>query len=102
MLRTAFLAAASLIVLAGPALAQTAKSDPAGEARALRILERTPLIDGHNDLPWALRAQFSNDPYRVDLATDLSASTRLHTDIPRLRAGGVGGAVLVGLCASQS
>ena len=90
MLRTALLAAASLAVLAGPVMAQTSQPDPAGEARALRILERTPLIDGHNDLPWALRAQFSNDPYRVDLATDLSASTRLHTDIPRLRAGGVG------------
>ena len=90
MLRTALLAAASLAVLAGPVMAQTSQPDPAGEARALRILERTPLIDGHNDLPWALRAQFSNDPYRVDLATDLSASTRLHTDIPRLRSGGVG------------
>ena len=61
------------------------------EAAARRILERTPLIDGHNDLPWALRQQQGNDPYAVDLTANLDASTVLHTDIPRLRAGGVGG-----------
>ena len=53
------------------------------------ILRTTPLIDGHNDLPWALREDHGNDPYAVDLATDLTA-TGLHTDIPRLRTGGVG------------
>ena len=62
-----------------------------GEARARDILRTTPLIDGHNDLPWALRQGFGNDPHAVDLSADLDASTTLHTDIPRLRAGGVGG-----------
>ena len=91
MIRTALLAAVSLAVLAGPALAQSqAGGDAAGQARVMQILRRTPLIDGHNDLPWALRQGFGNDPYRVDLATNLDASTELHTDIPRLRAGGVG------------
>ncbi|WP_312146988.1 dipeptidase [Brevundimonas sp.] len=91
MIRTALLAAVSLAVLAGPALAQTQSgSDAAGQERVMQILRRTPLIDGHNDLPWALRQGFGNDPYRVDLATNLAATTRLHTDIPRLRAGGVG------------
>lgn len=84
MIRTC-LVAVSLLALALPAAAQE------GEARARRILERTPLIDGHNDLPWALRQQYDNDPHAVDLATDLDATTALHTDIPRLRAGGVGG-----------
>jgi len=79
------LIAVSLLALALPAAAQD------GEARALRILERTPLIDGHNDLPWALRQGFGNDPHAVDLAANLDATTTLHTDIPRLRAGGVGG-----------
>ncbi|MET4684381.1 dipeptidase [Brevundimonas faecalis] len=87
MIRTALLAAVSLAVLSGPALAQS----QADEARVLQILRRTPLIDGHNDLPWALRQGFGNDPYRVDLTTNLAATTRLHTDIPRMRAGGVGG-----------
>ncbi len=81
----ACLLAVSLAALAIPASAQ----DSAAAAR--RILERTPLIDGHNDLPWALRQNHGNDPHAVDLATDLEASTELHTDIPRLRAGGVGG-----------
>ncbi|PZO04427.1 MAG: membrane dipeptidase [Alphaproteobacteria bacterium] len=81
----ACLLAVSLAALAIPASAQ----DSAASAR--RILERTPLIDGHNDLPWALRQNHGNDPHAVDLATDLETSTELHTDIPRLRAGGVGG-----------
>lgn len=87
MFRTALLAAAALSAFALPVQAQ----DNAAEARARRILERTPLIDGHNDLPWALRQGHGRDPFAVDLTTDLQASTRLHTDIPRLRAGGVGG-----------
>lgn len=82
------LVAAALLTLAGSALAQTAPT--AEEVRARRILDRTPLIDGHNDLPWALRQGHGNDPHAVDLATNLDASTTLHTDIPRLRAGGVG------------
>lgn len=89
MIRSALLTTVAAVLFAGPALAQV--QDMAGEARARRILERTPLIDGHNDLPWALRQNHGNDPYAVDLSTDLDASTDLHTDIPRLRAGGVGG-----------
>ena len=86
MIRSLLLAA-SITALAGPVLAQ----DPAGEARARRILERSPLIDGHNDLPWALRQGFGNDPHAVDLMQDQGANpTTLHTDIPRLRQGGVG------------
>lgn len=84
------LLAASFLALALPAVAQQADTDP-GEARVRRILERTPLIDGHNDLPWALRQGYGSDPHAVDLTTNLDATTRLHTDIPRLRAGGVGG-----------
>jgi len=42
------------------------------------------LIDGHNDLPWALRTLDGPEP---DLAV---GAPGLHTDLPRLRAGGVG------------
>ncbi|WP_438487652.1 dipeptidase [Streptomyces sp. S186] len=52
------------------------------------LLARWPVVDGHNDLPWALREQVRYDLDRRDVATD--QSTHLHTDIPRLRAGGVG------------
>jgi membrane dipeptidase len=89
MIRTVLLSTVAVVLMAGPVMAQTA--DAADEARARRILERTPLIDGHNDLPWALRQNHGNDPHAVDLTTNLDASTELHTDIPRLRAGGVGG-----------
>ncbi|HST91215.1 MAG TPA: dipeptidase [Brevundimonas sp.] len=88
MIRTVLLSSVLLALTAGQAAAQ---APGAAEARALQILRRTPLIDGHNDLPWALRQQHGNDPHAVDLTTNLDASTALHTDIPRLRAGGVGG-----------
>ncbi len=86
MIRSILLAAASVAVLA---TAAHAGADPAGEARVLEILKTTPLIDGHNDLPWALREGHGNDPYAVDLASDLTTAG-LHTDIVRLRRGGVG------------
>jgi membrane dipeptidase len=47
------------------------------------LLRRFPLIDGHNDLPWALRGRGAP----VDLAEPVPG---LHTDLPRLDAGGVG------------
>lgn len=89
MIRTVLLTTVAAVLMAGPVLAQA--PDAAGEARARRILERTPLIDGHNDLPWALRQNHGNDPHSVDLTANLDATTDLHTDIPRLRAGGMGG-----------
>jgi membrane dipeptidase len=52
--------------------------------RARDLLTRSPVMDGHNDLPWALR-------HRGLDAVDLSAGIPdIHTDLPRLRAGGVG------------
>jgi membrane dipeptidase len=44
------------------------------------------VVDGHNDLPWALREHCSYDLSAVDLAAGEPA---VHTDLPRLRAGGV-------------
>lgn len=45
------------------------------------------VFDGHNDLAWAMREMFDYDLGRVDLA---AGAPDLQTDIPRLRAGGVG------------
>ncbi|WP_406467042.1 dipeptidase [Streptomyces sp. NBC_01594] len=56
--------------------------------RAGELLAEYPVVDGHNDLPWALREQVGYDLDARDIATDQSA--HLHTDIRRLRAGGVG------------
>ena len=52
------------------------------------LLREFPVVDGHNDLPWALREQVRYDLAARDIAADQSA--HLHTDIPRLREGGVG------------
>jgi membrane dipeptidase len=57
-------------------------------ARARALLAAHPIVDGHNDLPWGLRQHVRYDLGRLDIAGDTSAT--LHTDIPRLRAGGVG------------
>ncbi|MGW6156007.1 dipeptidase [Streptomyces sp. NPDC055144] len=56
--------------------------------RARAILADFPVVDGHNDLPWALREQVAYDMDARDIAVDQSA--HLHTDLARLRAGGVG------------
>lgn len=74
---------AAVTALSLPAIAL---ADPVIDKRVAAVLGKTPLIDGHNDLPWALREGFgSNWP---DLSTH---QPKLHTDIPRLRAGKVGG-----------
>ena len=64
-----------------------AQSDLVARARALHT--HTPLIDGHNDYPWALRGL---DPGRDFSKAEISKPVpSLMTDIPRLRQGGVGG-----------
>ncbi|MEV0976645.1 dipeptidase [Streptomyces sp. NPDC049915] len=55
---------------------------------ARELLAEFPVVDGHNDLPWALREQVRYDLDARDIAADQSA--HLHTDLARLRAGGVG------------
>ncbi len=58
-------------------------------ARAKALHAQVPLIDGHNDYPWALRGL---DPGRDFAKADITRSApALMTDIPRLKAGGVGG-----------
>lgn len=52
---------------------------------ARRIHFSGSLFDGHNDLPWTMRAQANSSFDKVDIAQP----TSFHTDIPRLRAGGL-------------
>jgi membrane dipeptidase len=56
-------------------------------AAARELLSRHPLVDGHNDLPWAIRDEFGGDPVRARLAEPVPQT---QTDLPRLAAGGVG------------
>ncbi len=88
------LCSAAFALLATAAAAQTA--DPRLAARVDRVLARTPLIDGHNDLPWAIRERFDSKLDRADLSKDTrglptAGGPPLMTDIPRLKAGRVGG-----------
>ena len=81
------------------ASAQSVTPTPQERVRIDRILRATPLIDGHNDLPWEIRERYDSDFSRLDLNSDLSRETPpkpagapfLMTDIPRLRHGGLGG-----------
>jgi membrane dipeptidase len=54
------------------------------------ILKTVPLFDGHNDLPWQMRKRFKNQLSKIDLNKDTSdLKPIMHTDLPRLRKGGV-------------
>ena len=80
------------LLLAAPPTARAATD----AERVERVLAQTPLIDGHNDLPWEIRARFGGDLTRIDLSASTAAlpappdGAPLMTDIPRLRAGRVG------------
>ncbi|MEZ5498285.1 MAG: dipeptidase [Steroidobacteraceae bacterium] len=84
------------LVLGLPAVAAAARDDDY-TSRVARILARTPLIDGHNDLPWALRERNGGKLAAIDLHENWAGRPApkdmapLMTDMPRLRAGGVGG-----------
>lgn len=80
------LLAAALLTAAAPLPAQ----DDPHRAAALRVLSATPLVDGHNDLPWAIRRSRAAPRDVLAPEHDLRTRTAFHTDIPRLREGRVG------------
>jgi len=63
-------------------------NDAALLEHARGLLKQTPLIDGHNDYPWALREKAQRNFEKLDIA---KPQPSIMTDIARLRAGGVGG-----------
>ena len=84
-LTACFLAVCSMTI----ASAQQPAPGPDNLARAKALLKQSPIIDGHNDYPWALR---EHDAARDLASLDISKpQPSIMTDIPRLRAGGVGG-----------
>ncbi|MGB8715087.1 MAG: dipeptidase [Rhodanobacteraceae bacterium] len=100
--KAAFLCIALLLL--GNAQARDASSSDADaqlKARVEHVLQSTPLIDGHNDLPWEIRSNFGNVS-QIDLEANTAdmkvkaddggdKTVSLMTDIPRLHAGHVGG-----------
>jgi membrane dipeptidase len=93
-MRKSVAAGVALAFVVGAAQAQTV--DPKIAARVDKVLAKTPLIDGHNDVPWAIRQRFGVRPDKIDLTADTSGLKEpdgpgMMTDIPRLKAGKVGG-----------
>jgi membrane dipeptidase len=85
--------ALALAALCPAFLAMTAaRSGQAGDtallARARKLLHQAPLIDGHNDYPWALRQKAQRDLTKLDISR---SQPSIMTDIQRLHLGGVGG-----------
>ncbi len=87
IMRLGHFAAATALLACSPAIAQQSP-----EAVAEAALKAAPVVDGHNDLPEQIREYYGNDWSRVDLnglPADMLA--KVHTDIPSLRAGRLGG-----------
>jgi len=89
------IAAATLTLQAGAQRAGRAgrpappRDRAVARAHALDLLAATPLVDGHNDLPWAIREEKGMER-DVD-AYDLRRKTPHQTDLARMRAGRLGG-----------
>jgi membrane dipeptidase len=61
---------------------------PSATSDRIRALLRDhPVVDGHNDLPWEARERVGYDWDRLDVSV---GGQPTHTDLPRLREGGVG------------
>ncbi len=75
----------AVLVMGGWTLASRGEG-PALSERARRVHDAGLLIDGHNDLPWDLRTRGDSSLTKTDLTQPRSEG---HTDIPRLRSGGV-------------
>lgn len=85
------LSATAALMLAGAACAQPA-DDAALRARVEKILTKTPIIDGHNDLPSEYRDRVKGQMDGIDLNTDTSKLTPpLMTSIAGIKRGHLGG-----------
>ncbi len=78
----------ALLALTTISTAMSAQPSERDMARAKRVLASTPLVDGHNDLPWEIRRSTGNP--RDVAAYDLRKRTPGHTDLKRLKQGMVG------------
>jgi len=78
----------SLLLIVGTAAPLAGQAVDPNLALAKRVLRTTPLVDGHNDLPWRIR---EDSIARGDVERyDLRKPTPGHTDIARLRKGMIG------------
>ena len=93
MLRNCFIHRLAIALLITSVVTFMAGCSPSQETlnsqgQPLSLFQQVPLIDGHNDYPWAVRENADRDISKLDIS---QPQPRLHTDIARLRAGGMGG-----------
>ena len=74
----------------GSPLVAYAEDERASREHVLELLREVPLIDGHNDVPWQYRTRVSNHLDRIDFRDTSALEPAMHTDLGRLRQGGVG------------
>ena len=85
LLRSLWFAVTAVATVTAATTAPAAAQADAALDRAKALMREVPLIDGHNDLPWEMRARWLSFD-----SVDIAHPTDMMTDIPRLRAGGVG------------
>jgi membrane dipeptidase len=78
----------ALMFLVLPLVVFSQQSPDPLQERARRLLRDTPIIDGHNDYPWEVRQRAQGDLSKLDMRVP---QPEIMTDLPRLKAGGVGG-----------
>ena len=88
-MKTRLFAAASALLVATPALAQEIPAPV--QKRIDRILKRTPLIDGHNDVPEQVRENWKMSVEGLASGSDKRQPNPMMTDMARLHEGRVGG-----------
>ncbi|HET7267849.1 MAG TPA: dipeptidase [Oleiagrimonas sp.] len=97
-LLASLLVAIPCVAMAQGSPSSASESDIA--ARVKHVLSTTPVIDGHNDLPWEIRVNFGNvgrinlEKSTADLTvkTDDGSTKTVHlmTDVPRMHEGHMG------------
>ncbi len=89
-MRTSFQVALSAATLIMPLLLMAVEPGPMPDLvltdHGRRVHFSGLLFDGHNDLPWEIRKNGQASFDQIDIAT---RQPKLHTDIPRLREGGL-------------
>jgi membrane dipeptidase len=89
----AFAALAAAVAMSGCFELMTAAVSAAERGKvvvseeARRIHAQTYVFDGHNDLPWTMRTEAGSSFDKANIAGPVP---KFHTDLPRLRQGGVG------------
>ncbi len=78
--------ASVVLVAQTPPAAPSDRGEIVVSDHARQLHASATLVDGHNDLPWKIRERGSSTFEKLDIA---QPQKELHTDIPRLRAGGV-------------